>query len=115
MRDDPTAGTQIARTPDQVLALDGGGVRGAISVAFLERIEAIYREQQRGGDPVVLADRFDLIGGTSTGAIIGTTSPWPGGRRHQGLLLSARPADLWRIPLAHPLPAVALHGGKSGT
>ena len=72
MRDDPTAGTQVAE-PKQVLALDGGGVRGAISVAFLERIEAIYREQQRGGDPVVLADQFDLIGGTSTGAIIGTT------------------------------------------
>ncbi|UOM36707.1 patatin-like phospholipase family protein [Acuticoccus sp. I52.16.1] len=49
-----------------ILALDGGGVRGAISIAFLERIEALLAE--RGGGR--LADHFDLIGGTSTGAII---------------------------------------------
>jgi hypothetical protein len=56
-----------------VLALDGGGVRGAISLAFLERIEEIFAAHS---DPAAtaprLCDRFDLIGGTSTGAIIGT-------------------------------------------
>ena len=31
--------------PKRILALDGGGVRGAISVAFLERIEAILSER----------------------------------------------------------------------
>jgi len=30
----------------RVLAFDGGGVRGAISVAFLERIEAIFKKHQ---------------------------------------------------------------------
>ena len=30
--------------PKRVLALDGGGVRGAITVAFLERIEALLTE-----------------------------------------------------------------------
>ncbi len=53
-----------------VLALDGGGVRGVISIAFLERIEALLAEH--AGGPVRLADRFDLVGGTSTGAIIAT-------------------------------------------
>lgn len=55
-------------TRKRILSLDGGGVRGAISVAFLERIEALLREQH-GGD-ARLCDHFDLIGGTSTGAVI---------------------------------------------
>jgi len=54
--------------PKRILSLDGGGVRGAISVAFLERIEKILDE--RAGLEVRLGDWFDLIGGTSTGAII---------------------------------------------
>jgi hypothetical protein len=55
--------------PKRLLALDGGGLRGMLSVQVLRRIEALLRE--RHGDPqLVLADYFDLIGGTSTGAII---------------------------------------------
>ncbi|MEA2936714.1 MAG: hypothetical protein QOC56_218 [Alphaproteobacteria bacterium] len=54
--------------PKRLLALDGGGVRGAITVAFLERIEDIL--SQRLGRQVHLGDWFDLVGGTSTGAII---------------------------------------------
>jgi len=53
-----------------MLSLDGGGVRGVISVAFLERIEAILKA--RAGEEVRLGDWFDLVGGTSTGAIIPT-------------------------------------------
>jgi hypothetical protein len=64
----------VTETPDTgapaktVLALDGGGVRGIFSIAILERIEALYAEA--AGGPVRLADRIDLVGGTSTGAII---------------------------------------------
>lgn len=47
-----------------ILSLDGGGVRGAITVAFLERIERML------GSNEGLARRIDLAGGTSTGAII---------------------------------------------
>jgi hypothetical protein len=54
--------------PKRVLALDGGGVRGAITVAFLERIEALLSEQC--GQSVRLGDYFHLVGGTSTGSII---------------------------------------------
>lgn len=54
--------------PKRILALDGGGVRGAITVAFLERIEEVLSERMRR--PVRLAHWFDLIGGTSTGSII---------------------------------------------
>ena len=54
--------------PKRILALDGGGVRGAITVAFLEQIETVL--SQRLGGPIHLANWFDLIGGTSTGAVI---------------------------------------------
>jgi hypothetical protein len=54
--------------PKRILALDGGGVRGAISIAFLERLEDTISEIE--GRPTLLGDWFDLIGGTSTGAII---------------------------------------------
>jgi hypothetical protein len=54
--------------PKRILSLDGGGVRGAISVAFLERIEALLEE--RLDTKVRLGDWFDLVGGTSTGALI---------------------------------------------
>lgn len=42
--------------PKRILALDGGGVRGILSIAFLERIEAILRE--RFGRNLVLADLY---------------------------------------------------------
>ena len=54
--------------PKRILSLDGGGVRGAISIAFLERLEKIVEEIE--GRPTLLGDWFDLIGGTSTAAII---------------------------------------------
>ncbi len=90
----------FGKGPKRMLALDGGGVRGAITVAFLERIEEILAAEQgksRGagleatppggtaqvrplsppsqtppGAAVRLGDWFDLVGGTSTGAIIAT-------------------------------------------
>jgi uncharacterized protein len=53
-----------------MLALDGGGVRGIVSIAFLERLERLLDESE--GKPVRLCDWFDIVGGTSTGAIIAT-------------------------------------------
>ncbi len=54
----------------RILSLDGGGVRGSMAIAFLERLEELIAEIE--GRPVRLCDWFDLIGGTSTGAIIAT-------------------------------------------
>jgi uncharacterized protein len=56
--------------PKRILSLDGGGVRGVIAVAFLERIEALLTA--KAGHDITLSDHFDLVGGTSTGAIIAT-------------------------------------------
>lgn len=56
--------------PKRILALDGGGLRGILSVGILQKIEDVLRERH-GGDPAFrLCDYFDLIAGTSTGAII---------------------------------------------
>ncbi len=55
--------------PKRILALDGGGIRGAITIGYLEKIQTILR--QRFDNPsLMLCDYFDLIGGTSTGSII---------------------------------------------
>ena len=56
--------------PKRILAIDGGGVRGIVALAFLEKIESEL--SARAGSAVRLCDHFDLIGGTSTGAIIAT-------------------------------------------
>ena len=46
----------------RILALDGGGIKGAFAAAFLETIEEATGKR--------IADHFDLIAGTSTGGII---------------------------------------------
>ena len=58
------------QTPKRILALDGGGIRGALTLGYLQKIEDLLRAQN-GNDPAFrLCDYFDLIGGTSTGSII---------------------------------------------
>jgi hypothetical protein len=56
--------------PKRILALDGGGLRGILSIAILARLEEVLRERHGGGDEFRLCHYFDLIAGTSTGAII---------------------------------------------
>jgi uncharacterized protein len=56
--------------PKRILALDGGGIRGVLTLEYLARMEAILRERSPSPDRFCLADYFDLIGGTSTGSII---------------------------------------------
>jgi uncharacterized protein len=59
---DPTTG------PKNILSLDGGGIRGALTLGYLKKIETILRDKY--GNDYLLSDHFDLIGGTSTGSII---------------------------------------------
>jgi patatin-like phospholipase len=55
--------------PKRLLSLDGGGIRGLVTLGYLVRIEEMLRKRCSRAD-LVLSDYFDLIGGTSTGAII---------------------------------------------
>ena len=56
------------RGPKRILALDGGGVRGMLTLQFLQALETLVTA--RFGERTRLCDYFDLIGGTSTGSII---------------------------------------------
>lgn len=56
--------------PKRILALDGGGLRGILTLGILSRIEAALAKRHGAGDGFRLAHYFDLIAGTSTGAII---------------------------------------------
>jgi len=56
--------------PRKLLALDGGGIRGILSLEVLLRIEQLLAEARGEGQKFRLCDFFYYIGGTSTGAII---------------------------------------------
>ena len=69
----PSFKDKLAKTgPRKLLALDGGGIRGVIALEVLAEIEKQLQAQLGRNDDFVLADYFDYIAGTSTGAIIGT-------------------------------------------
>jgi uncharacterized protein len=52
--------------PRRMLALDGGGIRGLVTLGILEGLEKLVRDKGYAR----LCDYFDYIAGTSTGAII---------------------------------------------
>ncbi|VAW57435.1 hypothetical protein MNBD_GAMMA07-2336 [hydrothermal vent metagenome] len=56
--------------PKRILTLDGGGIRGILSIGILQKIEDTLREQHNADDSFRLCHYFDLIVGTSTGSII---------------------------------------------
>lgn len=58
----PLADRYGARAPRRMLALDGGGIRGVLTLSILKAIETQVRRP--------LWQYFDYIAGTSTGAII---------------------------------------------
>jgi patatin-like phospholipase/acyl hydrolase len=57
--------------PKKILACDGGGILGLMSVEILARMETDLRAKL-GKPNLVLADYFDFVCGTSTGAVIAT-------------------------------------------
>jgi patatin-like phospholipase/acyl hydrolase len=60
-----------AAGPKKLLALDGGGIRGVITLEVLAAMENMLRSELGGDSSFVLGDYFDYIAGTSTGAVIG--------------------------------------------
>ena len=73
-----------------VLAIDGGGVRGIVAAIVLDALDAEFKA---AGKTCSVADCFDLIAGTSSGAVIAAGLSFPaadGG-------VSTNPADLRRF------------------
>jgi uncharacterized protein len=58
--------------PKRILSIDGGGVRGLLTLGMLKRIESILAARSPAPALFRLSDYFDLIGGTSTGGIMAT-------------------------------------------
>jgi predicted acylesterase/phospholipase RssA len=56
--------------PKRILTLDGGGIKGVLTLGILKKIEEILGERYGNSDSFRLCHYFDLISGTSTGAII---------------------------------------------
>ena len=59
-----------SKGPKKILSLDGGGIRGALTLGYLKKIEDILKAKHPENKNFRMSDYFDLIGGTSTGAII---------------------------------------------
>ena len=62
----------LATPTKRLLAIDGGGVRGLLAIEILGCLESVLRESLGRDETFRLADYFDFIGGTSTGAILAT-------------------------------------------
>jgi hypothetical protein len=73
--------SNIPARPMRLLSIDGGGLKGLIPAEALIAIET--QLDALTGRTLPLSDRFDLIGGTSTGAILAA-----------GLALGLKAADL---------------------
>ncbi|MEQ6352948.1 patatin-like phospholipase family protein [Ralstonia pseudosolanacearum] len=56
--------------PFRVLCLDGGGMRGVYQAAYLDAVLARLVGEGRCMQPIDVGRCFDLIVGTSTGAIV---------------------------------------------
>ena len=59
--------------PKRILALDGGGLRGILTLGILKQLEDELRARHENDPAFRLCHYFDLIAGTSTGAIIAAT------------------------------------------
>jgi hypothetical protein len=75
----------------RILTIDGGGIRGVLALEILREIEAAV--QLRHG--VALHEYFDLIAGTSTGAIIATSLAWGMTVEQVATLYRERAADIF--------------------
>lgn len=71
----PLTDRLTAPGPKRILSLDGGGIRGAMALGYLQQVETILaaRHEEKkimSANDFRLHHYFDLIGGTSTGSII---------------------------------------------
>lgn len=75
----------------RLLAIDGGGIRGVLALEILRRIETAVRHRHG----VALHEYFDLIAGTSIGAIIATALSWGMSVEQISTIFRERAADFF--------------------
>jgi hypothetical protein len=74
----------------RVLSIDGGGMRGVYTAAYLEALEEAFSKRRGYPQGLDVGKAFQLIVGTSTGAIIGC-----------GLAKGVRPVEMVRLYRKH--------------
>ena len=75
----PSFKDKLAKTgPRKLLALDGGGIRGVITLEVLAEIEKQIQAQLGRKDDFVLADYFDYIADPAN-RLLTQTLPFEGG------------------------------------
>jgi hypothetical protein len=84
--------------PLRVLSLDGGGVRGAYTATYLDRVADAFAKR-RGETALDIGASFDVIAGTSTGAIIGCALAAPVPLSKVVELYTTQSASIFRRPL----------------
>lgn len=67
---EPLENRFAGNTKRKLLSLDGGGIRGVLTLEILLEMEQQLKAELKGDDNFRLSHYFDYIGGTSTGAII---------------------------------------------
>jgi predicted acylesterase/phospholipase RssA len=65
-----TTTKQIQCRPFTILSMDGGGVRGALILRFLARLEQEIATRRGLSSSFSLMDRFDMVAGSSIGCVI---------------------------------------------
>ena len=109
--------------PKRILALDGGGLRGIVTLAYLGRIEDLLRARFGGTADFRLGHYFDLIAG---GALLQEAVVRGSQERMVPVLMTALAAALGLVPLVFaagepgseilaPLSVVVLGGLLSST
>ena len=63
--------SESVQRPFRILSLDGGGIKGLYSATLLKLLVKQFTNSQKEADQFDLGSQFDLICGTSIGAIIG--------------------------------------------
>jgi hypothetical protein len=94
----------FAQGRKRVLALDGGGVKGIITIAFLEQMEQVLKERSGRGNDFRLSDYFDLVGGTSVGSLLATLIALGHSVSEIKAMFNAWAPGIFR----HPWPAIPL-------
>src|SRR4051812_42388800 len=87
--------TTVRTGPCRILSLDGGGAKGFYTIGVLAQVEAMLKGE-------LLCDHFDLIFGTSTGAIIAAL-----------LSLGYKVGEIHDLYKKH-VPEVMRHSGAAG-
>lgn len=74
----------------RVLSIDGGGMRGIYTAAYLDALERAFSQRPKFENGLDIGKAFNLIVGTSTGAIIGC-----------GLAKGVRPSEIVKLYKTH--------------